>query len=173
MYHIDTNFSTWWQWMSFQERIISILVPNWQLVEKTEELRFCYPPASLELHLEDESGKLSNTENQMKSGVGSQPESQTLGNYRPRRGSQHSNVAKNNISHKKKKKFFQLTGLLKTNLNSTDHSPREKIWPWFKNVLHIHRFRICFSEATLIIRLLSTNPKDKIVTADQTLYTQI
>lgn len=75
MYHIGMNFSTWWQWMSFQERMISILVPNWKLVEKTEKLRFCYTPASLELHLEDESAKLSNTENQMKSGVGSQPES--------------------------------------------------------------------------------------------------
>lgn len=41
MYHTAMNFSTWWQWMSFQERMISILVPNWQLVEKTEELRFC------------------------------------------------------------------------------------------------------------------------------------
>lgn len=40
----------------------------------TEELRFCYPPASLEPHLEDESADLSNAENQMKSGVGSQPE---------------------------------------------------------------------------------------------------
>lgn len=40
----------------------------------TEELRFCYTPASLELHLEHESGELSNTGKQMKSGVGSQPE---------------------------------------------------------------------------------------------------
>lgn len=54
--------------------MIIILVPNWQLVERTEELRFCCTPASLELHLEDESVKLSNMENQMKSGVGSQPE---------------------------------------------------------------------------------------------------
>lgn len=40
----------------------------------TEELRFCYTPASLELCLEDESAELSNVENQMKSGVGSQPQ---------------------------------------------------------------------------------------------------
>ena len=40
----------------------------------TEELRFCCTPASLEPHLEDESAKMSNAENQMKAGVGSQPQ---------------------------------------------------------------------------------------------------
>lgn len=75
MYHIAMNFLPDDSGCPFQERTIIFLVPNWQLVERTEELRFCCTAASLELHLEDESVKLSNMENQMKSGVGSQPKS--------------------------------------------------------------------------------------------------
>lgn len=133
----------------------------------TEDLRFCYIPASLELFLEVESAELPNMENQMKSGMSSQPQTKTCGNHRPTRGSRHSNEVKRKKYKMKIKPLLPAeqvfsTFFLRQILTLLTYRKRVA---FIKNLVHIHRFRTCFSEATLA-RLLFISPRDKRITAD-------